>query len=87
VGGAPYCSTKERKVVVVVDFLVTICPCPVLAAAASLLFFPFLPLMLFFPVVSAARHRVCTQGIGRRDCQMGAAVDNIRRRQFLLSSF
>lgn len=41
----------------------------------------------FFPVVSAARHRVCTQGIGRRDCQMGAAVDNIRRRQFLLLKF
>ena len=36
----PYCIGEgERKVVVVVDFLVTICPCPVLAAAAPAFFF------------------------------------------------
>ena len=68
----PYCSSSRVVMVVVVDFLVTICPCPVFAAAAG------------WPVFSS--FLMCTQGIvaSEGDCQMAAAVDNIRRQFFFL---
>ena len=63
----PYCIGEgERKVVVVVDFLVTICPCPVLAAAAPAFFF----LSFFLPYAGVCKYVASSEG----DCQMAAAV-------------
>lgn len=91
----PYCSGlqgKRKVVMVVVDFLVTICPCPVFAAAAP----AFFSLSLVFPrpVAAAALYagpvdgQVCTQGIvsSEGDCQMAAAVNDFRRQFFFFKS-